>query len=307
MKRFFLTLAAIVVSLAASAHGEGNFKHSVFAADMKAGEKAAILMVHFGTTHDDTRELTIDRINERVKEEFPQWDFHEAYTSRIVIRRLAARGDFRKTPSQMLDELSAAGYDYVIVQPTNIIDGIEMDAIKMEIEAVRDRFKDIRLGNPLLYSPDDYRTVIAALKSELPDLSDSEAVLLVGHGTYTPVTASYAMLDYMLKAEGCPDYYVGTIEGYPAYSDAVAMMKRDGVRKVVLVPFMFVAGDHAKNDIYGEWKEALEKDGFETECFMEGLGQNPGIVELFVDHIRYASTHKEINILDKKAAYAEGD
>ena len=53
----------------------------------------------------------------------------------------------------------------------------------------------------------------------------------------------------------------------------------ESLRRVRLVPLLFVAGDHARNDIAGEWKEALEK---------EGLGEIPEIQDLYLSHIRAA-------------------
>lgn len=288
----------------ASAHEEGNFVHSKFASDRNESDKVAILMVHFGTTHDDTRALTIEAINNKVKETFNEWDFFEAYTSRIVIKRLAERGIYKKTPAQMLDVLKEEGYKYVMIQPTNIIDGVEMEALQKEIDSVKKDFSDIRLGNPLLYTPEDYEMVILALKFYLPE---SESVVLVGHGTYTPVTASYAMLDYMLKSKGLDSFHVGTIEGYPSLDNVISMLKKQNTKKVLLVPFMFVAGDHAKNDISVDWKEKLNEEGFDVSYFSEGLGQNPGIIELFVEHIRFAANHRMVDILDKKAKYAKGE
>ena len=58
----------------------GNYKHSDMLASMKPGDKAALLMVHFGTTHDDTRTLTIDAINAKAQAAFPELKFQEAYT-----------------------------------------------------------------------------------------------------------------------------------------------------------------------------------------------------------------------------------
>ena len=69
---------------------------------------------------------------------------------------------------------------------------------------------------------------------------------------------------------------------------------------------MFVAGDHAKNDIAGEWKEALEKEGYVVNVRMEGMGQIPEIQEIFIDHIRFSLKHRILDIMDKKAAYAAG-
>ena len=112
------------------------------------------------------------------------------------------------------------------------------------------------------------------------------------------------MLDYMLKEKGLKNYSVGTIEGYPSFDTMEAQVKANGTKKVLLMPFMFVAGDHAKNDIAGDWKEELEKKGYEVSVFMEGLGQNPDIQKIFIEHARFMAKHKMIDIVDKKKAYA---
>lgn len=63
---------------------------------------------------------------------------------------------------------------------------------------------------------------------------------------------------------------MGTIEGYPTFDTMLAQLKAGKAKRVTLVPFMFVAGDHAKNDIAGEWKERLEKEDFIVSTQLEG-------------------------------------
>lgn len=67
-----------------------------------------------------------------------------------------------------------------------------------------------------------------------------------------------------------------------------------------LVPFMFVAGDHAKNDIAVDMKEALEEKGYKVTPLMEGLGEQPAIQQIYIDHIRFILKHKQIDIVKKK-------
>ena len=50
--------------------------------------KKALFMVHFGTTHNDTRELTIDKMNKKFADEFKDYDLFTAYTSRIVFKKI---------------------------------------------------------------------------------------------------------------------------------------------------------------------------------------------------------------------------
>ncbi|EEC96464.1 cobalt chelatase (CbiK), partial [Parabacteroides johnsonii DSM 18315] len=163
--------------------------------------------------------------------------------------------------------------------------------------------KEIRISTPLLFSPGDYEAVIAAIT---PKGIKDGAVLLVGHGTYTPNTAQYAMLDYMLKAKGFSRWSVGTIEGYPSFDDALLQIESGSQKTIQLIPFMFVAGEHAKNDIAGDWKENLEKQGYRVDVLMEGLGQNPAIQDIIVQHARFCATHKYLDIVKKKKEYAQG-
>lgn len=110
----------------------------------------------------------------------------------------------------------------------------------------------------------------------------------------------------MLKAAGRTNFHVGTIEGYPTFDTMLAQLKTSKAKSVTLMPLMFVAGDHARNDIAGEWKEALEKEGYTVEARMEGLGQIPQIQEIFIEHIRFMLKHRARGIMEKKAGYAAG-
>lgn len=300
----------LTLSLLCHAHEGGNFVESDMLASMKPGDKAALLMVHFGTTHDDTRALTIDAINAKAQAAFPELKFQEAYTSRIIIRRLKKRGIEKFTPLDALLKLRGEGYTHVIVQSTNIIDGVEMESLRRDVESVLPFFKEIRVGAPLLYSVEDAEKVVDILGKRLNTSTQGKAakenIVLVGHGTYTPSTAIYSQMDYMLKVNGLTNFHVGTIEGYPTFETMLAQLKAAKAKRITLVPFMFVAGDHAKNDIAGEWKEALEKEGYTVNAHLEGLGQVPEIQEIFINHIRFGLKHRMLDIMTKKAAYAAG-
>jgi sirohydrochlorin cobaltochelatase len=249
-------------------------------------QDTSLLMVHFGTTYDDTRRNTIDAINEKAHKAFPTMTVREAYTSRIVISRLAKRGIRKDTPTEALLKLRSEGVRTVKVQPSYVIDGIEMDRLRKEIEQVRPFFDSIWVSTPLLYSVEDAETVCEILVNRHPaDNKKREHVLFIGHGTEGPATALYSQLDYMLRANGHVNYHVATIEGYPTQATALAQIKAMKGRKVTLVPLLFVAGDHANNDISVEWKEALEKEGLSVDVKLEGLGEVPEIQDLYIKKI----------------------
>lgn len=270
----------------------------------KDEDKSALLMVHFGTTFDDTRAASIDAINEKAKNEFPEMKVVEAYTSRIIISRLAKRGIVKPTPREALIKLAAEGYDHVFIQSTNVIDGIEAEALRNEADYMVPFFKDLRIGRPLLYSIEDCLNVekILAERYSSPKGKNS-AVVLIGHGTETPANAIYSQMDYMFGAEGNPDFHVATVEGYPTFETTLAKLKSSKVKNVTLIPFMFVAGDHARNDIAGDWKENLEKEGFKVSVIIEGLGQIPAIQDIYIQHIKDGLKERPLTPVERKAAF----
>ena len=301
MKVLLLTFL-MMFSLNFYGSGKTNFVLSDFEATLSPTDKAAILMVHFGTTYAKTRKETIETINEKVKRAFPRFEVREAYSSRIVLRRLKKRGIFKDTPIDALLKLRADGYTHILVQSTNCIEGIEMEALRRDVATVSSFFKEIRVGNPLLYDATDAQKVVSILAKRYENKGE---VVLVGHGTYTPATATYAMMDYMFNVEGYTHFHVSTIEGYPTLKTLLTQLKRTKAKRLTLVPFMLVAGNHAHNDIAGDWKEALEKEGYQVTVVLEGLGQVPEIQDLFIEHLHFIIKHRMVDIIQKKARYAK--
>lgn len=276
------------------------FEHSPLFTNLKPGEKGAILIVHFGTTHDDTRALTLDAINTKIQNSHPELEVREAYTSRIVIKRLYDRGIQKLNPRQALAQLKTDGFTHILVQATTIVNGVEMLSLQREVEAVKEDFKEVRLATSLLFHESDYGEFTKVLTQETP----SDAVhLWVGHGTYDVSTAQYAMLDHYLHSSGYKNVVVGCVEGYPYYEQAIQRIKATGLKKVILQPLMIVAGDHAKADIAEDWKEQLEADGYEVEVRLIGLGQLPDIQQLLLEKINFYSQNRRVSIMEKKKVY----
>ena len=292
--RLLSLIILLTVSLLCPAHEGENFVANDMLASMKPGDKAALLMVHFGTTHDDTRALTIDAINAKAREAFPNLEMREAFTSRIIIRRLKARGIEKLTPLDAMLRLRSEGYTHVIIQSTNIIDGVEMESLRRDMVSVQPFYKEIRIGTPLLYSTEDAEKVVSILGERLDataqgkktsNKKSTEHFVLVGHGTYTPSTAIYSQMDYMLKAKRLKNFHVSTIEGYPTLDATLAQLKETRPKQVTLIPLLLVCGNHTKEDIVGVWKPEMEKAGYQANVRMQGLGEQPAIRKLYMEHI----------------------
>ncbi|MFI3327970.1 MAG: sirohydrochlorin cobaltochelatase [Rikenellaceae bacterium] len=269
---------------------------------LEEGDKVALLMVHFGTSYSDTRSKTIDVLNNLAKERYAELEHRQAWTSRIIIRKMSGLGEQIDNPAEALQKLANEGFTHVIVQSSNIIEGVEMESLRRDVLSVRSLFKDIRVGQPLLYSKNDYEVVVKALRQKQPK---GVSLLLVGHGTYTPSTAQYAMTQYVIDELGYDAMHVATIEGYPDFNSATLRLMNDRRKKdVLLMPFMFVSGQHSAKDIEGDWRVRLSKLGYNVTTRLEGLGELKEVQELFMEHIDFAIENQMYDIVEKKSNYA---
>ena len=268
MKFFFVIICLLSFSLSVSAQEE----------------KAAVLITHYGSSDDKAREQALDVIIHEVKDAFPELEVREAYISPIVRKRLAKNGIYKDSPIDALLKLRAEGYQKVYIQSTTLIEGGEMASVRKDADEVRAFLKEIKVGNPLLYSVDDCEKIIDILTAEQSD--KKENIVFVGHGNQLPSTATYAMLDFMMKNQGLKNYHVSTIEGYPTLNATLFQLKSNKAKDITLVPLLLVCGNHTKEDIAGVWKKELEKHGYQVNVRMQGLGENAAIRHIYIEHIK---------------------
>ena len=252
-------------------------------------EKTGILLVHYGTSNDKSRAQTIDKLNSRVSETFPDCAVVEAYSAPSVIKTLAKRGIKKLYISQALDSLKALGCNKLVVQSTMLLGGVMTEMLRTEVGKVKNDFRAVSVVRPLLYSVDDCRTMIEMLtKSLLADKSvatKKSQVVLVGHGSDSPANAMYSQIDYLLKAEGKSSWHVGTIEGFPKIENVEQQLKNSKNKNVILVPLLYIAGNHQKEDIDGVWKTQLQTKGYHVDVFGKGIGEMTEIQNMIIDKI----------------------
>ena len=252
----------------------------------------AILAVSFGTSHADTREKTIDRIEEDIQKAYPDDKVYRAWTSKMIIKKIWNRDGVKIfNVKEAMEQMKADGIKNVLVQPTHVINGIENDLMQEDVKAYADAFESISFGTPLLTTEEDNIRVAKAVAEDLQPGKEN-ALVLMGHGTSHYANSVYAALDYRFKDMGYDNIFLGTVEAYPSLVSLMKQVHAYHPKKVILAPFMIVAGDHAKNDLSSEeedsWRSQFEKEGFQVECLLKGLGENETIHQIFIDHIEEA-------------------
>ena len=268
-----------------------------------------LLFTSFGTSFADTRAKTIDAIRDRLREEFPDLPFYEAWTSaRIIAKVKAERGEHHDTLDEALAKASAAGVDDLTVATTCLLSGGETAKITRAIsEWAQVEGRTAHLAEPMLASRADRRAIARVLADEFAMVPDEDALLLMGHGSTArdsadpdATNAVYPDIQKALHDLGRTNFFVATVEGTPLFEDAVPLVEAHAPKRVWLAPLMFVAGDHAKNDLAGEdpdsWASRLAALGYETSPVLRGLGEYAGIHQLICDHVRDALIVQEVAI-----------
>ena len=253
--------------------------------------KKALVVVSFGTSVDIAFPA-ITNVEEKVKKAFPDYDFYRAFTSKMIIRKLARTKNITiNSPEEVFEKLVAKGYEDVVCQPTHIIPGMEYEKMLDMITPYKDDFASLRIGRPLLTTPEDYEDVAHIVMKELPcPLAADEAFLFMGHGTTHSADSTYCKMEHVLRDLNYDNTFVGTVEGFPDIEYIRERFRRKKIRKVIMMPLLIVAGDHARNDLAGEeedsWRSILERDGYETEVILQGIGEIDAVAEVFADHAR---------------------
>ncbi len=250
-------------------------------------------MVSFGTSYEDARTSCIDPVEELIKKNHPKHDVRRAFTSRRIIKKLKDRDNiYIDNEIEAMEKMIADGIEELYLQPLHIMPGYEYEKVKLAVVRARHKYNaKIVLGEPLIFSEEDYTLVMGALDIELENLGKEEQLenwLLMGHGTHHPANATYSCMQLQFEMNQKP-INIASLESFPNLDHMVPQLKRKGIKKMGILPFMLVAGDHAQNDMAGpdedSWVNRLTADGFDVKPKVVGLGALSSFQKLFADKV----------------------
>lgn len=303
-------LAALCLPSLAAAEDDDDAAHE------KAPLKPAIVLAAFGTSEVDALESILN-VEKRVRAAFPDYDVHLAFTSNIIrsIWHHRAKETKFQSENQIPAEIYAitnpltalaliqeAGPRPILVQSLHVTNGSEFNHLKSivtqlgGIDALQESkkpFPFLALGESVLGDGGQAELDRAAKALEpLVSLAkaDGSALVLMGHGNEHLDVQSYRDFAVaMNKMYGHP-VFLGLVEGSPGFDDVVADLKKAKATKVLLAPFMLVAGDHAKNDMAGDeedsWVNLLKAEGIEVKTHVRGLGAIDAWADIYVERLK---------------------
>lgn len=323
--RLILVAVLLLSTTVGLAHGSGS-------AGKPGSGKTGIIIAHFGTTVPKALGA-ITTITDTVRKAYPGTEVRITFTSNIirsVWKKRQAEPDkwlsmgiprevlfvknFIATVGDMLED----GYTNIVVQPTHMFFMEQSHDLSQyvrglaSIRTMKERWNPIDkivMGRPALGMPgdvypyhDDVRAACKTLAADAKQAEESGSLLVyMGHGNEYWSTGIYSETEKMMR-EMYPAVttFVGVVEGSPPLEEIVARLEHQPSKKILLKPFMIVAGDHATNDMAGpeddSWKSILTKEGYEVQSVLEGLGSNSEFASLFVDHLADAARDAGITL-----------
>ena len=261
-----------------------------------------LLVASFGTSYNDSRAASIGAIEKALVKANSSFAVRRAFTSQIIINHIQARDGIRiDNMDQALERAIKNKVQVVVVQPTTLMAGAEYDEIVESVKKYESKFKQIIVAKPICSNDADTKTVSEALYEdtakeagmtvEEAKANKETAFVYMGHGTHHDAKVLYEEIQKIYDDNGYANAFVGTVDGVPestTLENVIAAVKAAGFKKVILRPYMIVAGDHANNDMAGEWGDAFEAAGFEQTSQIIGLGELKAVQDVAVKNAKAA-------------------
>lgn len=317
--RLLILVCLILPAVALAAPAEGSKKE----------DKTAIILASFGTTVPSGVEDILN-IQRKVEAAFPGIPVRNTFTSNIirsVWKKRQAEAQkwldagipadilYVKNVISTFGDLLEEGYRNIIVQPTHIFFMEQSHDLMQYVDAMRSirtlkdkwrPFDKIAFGRPALGTIGpryDYaKDLEKALETVATDVElaqrEKAALVYMAHGNEFWPSSIFIEAQKKMRAM-YPQVMTlfGVVEGSPGIDEVVEALGEANpkfkTRKVVLKPFMIVAGDHALNDMAGDgeesWKNVLNARKYQVTPVLKGLGSNDAFAQIFVKHIRDAA------------------
>ncbi len=239
----------------------------------------ALIIATFGSTHEDALRRDLDPVVRELKG-LVEVPVRVAFTSRMVIDRYEKKTGIRyENEVEAVESFLNEGVDAeeIFIQPLHIIEGVEYDKL------ARLKSRGVKVGEALFHDEKDLRRFVDDVghRFEAP-------TVFVGHGSPTAADKDYDELNRLFEEKNLP-HRVSTIEGSVDDRLPLSFMKEMGYKDIQLAPLLLLAGDHAKNDIFGDEdsvKTRFEAAGISVTPVAGGMGSWDFVRAIYVEKLR---------------------
>ena len=241
---------------------------------MPTNKKNAIILTLFGSVKEQEKFQTFKKV---IEKEFQECDVYIAVSSKFILKALKKRGFEYKNLAQNLADADQAGYENIIVASITLFPTFEHEQSKKIVQSFKSFSSSNIVSTDAIFSKTKESTLFLKELNERVSKKDV-ANLYVLHGTPRLETAGIASVNYVTQYLEKKGNYTCSIEGAFAFletkEDLIDEMKRDGVKKVQIIPMLLVSGNHYEKDIVEineelneHFKSKIVKSLLESERF----------------------------------------
>lgn len=264
---------------------------------IKKDMRTALLLVTTGTTREESGKL-INNYIAVLKREFPDTVIRYAFMSEHVRQALALDGEIERSPLGAMADLIDEGFTKIIVQPLYFKPGNCLHLLYPLVSTLNGMtgkhgtlgIEGILMGSPLLSDMNSYELTSEAIVSYLGTPGETEAFVLVSTAEEPGEDSSLCQLQLVLDERAGGSIIIGSSHGYPDRKWVMKRLEHINVRKVVLVPFVLISGNHSVYELEGEneasWKKVLENGGYEVTISGKVFADSKEISRLLVSSLR---------------------
>jgi len=224
-------------------------------------KERAIVLSCFGSVVEQQKYLDLKNV---VEEKFPQSDVFLSFSSRMVLKHVKKQGLEYKNLPQVLADVDLDGYKHIVVSSINIFPTDEHAFLQNIVKGFNNfSLSHIRCSDAILTKTKETTLFLKKLDETISRLD--VANLYIIHGTPRLEMQGIDSISYAhnFLEEINDSNYACSLEGaYPFYAmkdTLIKKMKKDGVKKIQIVPMLLVSGNHYKKDMF-EIKEELSGD-----------------------------------------------
>ncbi len=223
----------------------------------------AIVLSCFGSVIEENLYLDLQK---DVQERFKECDVFLSFSSRMVLKLLKKNGKEFKNLPQTLADVDMAGYKNIIVSSVNLFPTDEHEFTKKIVDGFKNfSLSKLRITDAILTKTKETTLFLKELDQAIK--KDEVVNLYIIHGTPRLDMNGIDSITYSANyLEMMGNNYTCSLEGaYPYYAIKevlVKKMKKDGVKKVQIVPMLLVSGNHYIKDMIEIRDEIRE----EFEC-----------------------------------------
>lgn len=221
----------------------------------------AIVLSCFGSVIEQKKYF---ELKEYIEEAFSDVDVFISFSSRMVLKMLAKKGEEYKNLVQVLADVDMLGYKKIAVASVNLFPTDEHDTAQEIVDGFNSfSMANISLSKAILTKSKDTTDFLIELNDKVS--KDETINLFITHGTPELKRGGVASITYTenLLKEINENNFVCSLEGsFPFYAiknSLIKKWKKMGIKKVQLIPMLLVSGNHFIKDMI-EIRDELRED-----------------------------------------------